>query len=215
MTYQERLMNFKPFIVVLDEKVDKIVKQLYRCYNALASSAIETTPKHELLEIKKILQMLRDMHCAVLHNESTANALASARQYWVETHHDIFIRIRHHIADLDEKFPLDFQVIHSSLIELNEMCRDFVKTITECELKQQFHVRIALYRYHLKALSMHCAIQDTFFPFLGNHKTLETEGVRVQIVRRYLSLFESFKDAPHPLQLRTEVFPHDDFTKHL
>lgn len=209
------IINIRPVITELDETVEKIIKQLFLAYNAIATTSLETAPKHELDQIKRIAQMLRDMHCAILHNESVANARCSAREYWIETHHSIFIRIRNHIADMDEKFPLNFSTIHDSIRKLHELGTEYVQQTMKCQLKQQFFVRVALYRYHLKALSMYCVLHDCYLPFLQNGKTLETEQTRANIMRRIVDLTESFKDKPHPLQLKTETIPHDDFTKFL
>ena len=211
----DKVINIRPVITDLDETVDKVIKQLFSAYNTIATLPLETAPKHELDQLKRLVQTLRDMHCAILHNESVANARSSAREYWIESHHSIFIRIREHIADMDEKVPLNFNGVHKAIEKLHDLCTEYVQQTMNCQLKQQFFVRVALYRYHLKALSMHCVLYDCFLPFLQNGKTMQSEQVRMKIMQRILELGESFKDKPHPLQLRTETLPHDDFTKFL
>lgn len=211
----DEIIDIRPVLTDLDETITKVIKQLFLAYNQIAKLPLETAPKHDLDQLKKLVQTLRDMHCAVSHNESVANARSSAREYWIESHHSIFIRIRDHIADMDDKVPLEFNKVHKAIETLHDLCTEYVRQTIDCQLKQQFFVRVALYRYHLKALSMHCVLYDCFLPFLQNGKTIESEQTRMKIMQRILDLGESFKDKPHALQLRTETLPHADFTKFL
>lgn len=212
----QQITNIRPELTFLDEEITKIIKTVTDAYNTIQSSDLCQAPNSDLQYIRKIIEVLRCLLCAILHNETPCNTNDTTRQYWLETHHNITIIIREHTRDFQtNKIPIDFENIHQQIQKVFQACHQFLKTLLQAELQQIFYVRISLYRYHIKALQMHCTLYDTYFKFLENAKTQNTEQTRIEIMKRQIELYQSFKDEPHPLQTKTERPEHPDFTRFL
>ena len=208
------IVNIRPELTLLDEKITDIIKVLTEAYNSLRDRKLKTATNANLDYAKKIIETLRSLHCAVLHNENVANQMQSTRAYWLESHHDVVITIRDNIHNLqNEQREFDFTNVHNHVLRVFEACQAFLQTLIEATLKQNYFARIALYRYHLKALTVFCTLYDHRLPFANHLRSQETEMMRISIMQRAIDLQKSFQNGPHPLHTLHERPEHDDFTK--
>ena len=214
--FEEPEMNtqiFKPIIPPLEEHIDALIRDIFLAYNCVATSPLNKMTREDLTLLRPIIEALYDFHCAIAHNENKKYEYESRRTTWIEMHHTAFMRIRHHINDLqDDKVPFDFTPIYKRLKALLQTAIDFVRFITTIELKQSFYTRVQLYKYHRRAAALHCPLHHTQMRLEENKKTIETEKTFAEIHKRIAELYDSFQDRPHHLHDEKERSPHIDFT---
>lgn len=205
--------NLDLALIELDEHLTLIIKTIFESYNLLVATGVDETNRHDLHRLKSVLELLRNFHCPVLHNENRSNVNDSRRSAWIELHHSLFMAVRDHINDLqDGKKEYDFEPIQDKLKNLMELADIFVDKVLKIDLRQAYCIRVQFYKHHWKAMGMHCAKFHTPTWLKIASRTVDTELKFAQLCQRTHDLLHSFRDTPHYLHFEREPAVHTDFT---
>ena len=205
-------IEIKASMPVLEEMLDKLIKCVFDVYNYICVLRIERFNRHDLHNLKSILETIRNYHCPLTHNESRQLQNDSSRVSWIELHQTLCMKIRDHINDLqDDKQTLDFSLFTPHATALWEASMNYVKEVSLLDLHQSFYTRASFLRHHKKALALQCPLHHTISVFKLK-RSLSTEQSFVALHKRIVDLYASLTEKQHELHTRNEPNPPIDFT---
>ena len=200
-------------IIDVEERFEHLVKHVFEAYNFISFTPLNTIKDYDLLKLQQIVNILRNYHCALLHNEKASNTNTSRRASFEDLVFMIITKMRTHSKDWQgNKVNYDFTHIHQKMQIITDTTINLIQIIQSMNLKQNFFARVQFYYLHLKALSLHCALLHTQYMHPYSRRRTDIEPLFLELHKRVYDLGMSFKDKPHPLHIAKEPRPHPPFT---